>query len=260
MAESKQMTITILGSGTCVPSLERQACSVLIQTSNTNILLDIGPGIMGQLLKAGVHIDHIDMIFLSHFHVDHCADLAPFIFATKYPGFVREKPLTLMGGTGIARLYARLNDAFGGNLEMPRDDFQILELDEQGSMRLAQKGLHLSWAKAEHKPESRSYRFTDSSGFSCVYTGDTDYCPSLISLAKEADILICECAMPDELKVPGHSTPSVAGTMAAAANVKKLVLTHLYPECDKVDIEAQCRKTFGGEITVAKDLMMVSEG
>ncbi len=251
-------TITILGSGTCVPSPDRHACSALIRAGNTTIMLDIGPGIMGQLVKKGVHITDIDYILLSHFHVDHCADLAPFIFATKYAGFSREKPLTLMGGTGIRTLYAKLDDAYGGNLEMPEGMLNIIELDRQGCMAVGTEDIQLSWATAHHKPESRAYRFADLTGFSCVYSGDTDYCPALIDLAKEADILICESAMPDELKVPGHCTPSLAGEMATRAGVEKLVLTHLYPECDNVDIVTQCRSVFDGEIIIAQDLMTLS--
>lgn len=252
------MNITILGSGTCVPSLERYPCSVLIQAGDAAILLDFGPGIMGQLLKKGVHINDLDMIFLSHFHLDHCADLAPFIFATKYPGFIRTKPLALAGGTGVRRLYERLNEAYNGSLEMPADRFRIAELSEKGRETLDIEGLQLSWAKPVHKPESRSFRFVDSSGFSFVYSGDTDYSPDLIELARRADIMICESALPDDRKVEGHATPSVAGTMARKAGVKKLVLTHFYPECDQADMMAQCRKVFDGDIVLARDLMTVS--
>lgn len=259
MENNHRMTVTILGSGTCVPRLDRHACAALIRAGRTNILLDIGPGIIGQLLQQGVHINDIDFILLSHFHVDHCADLAPFIFATKYSGFSRTKPLTLMGGSGIRTLYTKLDDAYGGHLDMSGYDFKIVELEEQGSsMAISNEGLQLSWAKAAHKPESRSFRFDDASGFSCVYSGDTGYCPDLINLAENADVLICESAMPDDQRVAGHCTPSIAGGMAARANVKKIVLTHLYPECDTVDIAGQCSSSFNGDIVIAQDLMTVT--
>jgi len=90
-----------------------------------------------------------------------------------------------------------------------------------------------------------------------VYSGDTDASENLITLARDADLLICESALPDELKTEGHLTPSLAGKMAQQAGVKKLVLTHFYPECDKVDIRQQCAKTFSGEIILAKDLMRI---
>ena len=93
------MNITVLGSGTCVPSLNRSACSVLVTVNDTHLLLDCGPGTMRRLLEAGKTIFDISMILLSHFHPDHSAELIPFLFATKYPdGGRRKKPLTVAGG------------------------------------------------------------------------------------------------------------------------------------------------------------------
>ena len=108
-----------------------------------------------------------------------------------------------------------------------------------------------------HREESLAYRIIDSNGKSIVYSGDTDTTENLVSLAAQADLLICESAMPDTLKVPGHLTPSLAGDIAARAHVKKLVLTHLYPECNQFDIAAQCRKTYQGPLVIAEDLMRI---
>ena len=88
-----------------------------------------------------------------------------------------------------------------------------------------------------------------------VYSGDTDECETLIELAAGTDLLICESSMPDQHKVPGHLAPSLAGAIASRAKVKRLVLTHLYPLCDEVDIVKQARSTYKGPITVAEDLM-----
>jgi len=76
--------VTILGSGTCVPSLTRSACAVLLETSGSRLLFDLGPGTMRRLLEAGVTIEEIDWIVLSHFHPDHSAELAPYLFASRY--------------------------------------------------------------------------------------------------------------------------------------------------------------------------------
>ena len=58
----------------------------------------------------------------------------------------------------------------------------------------------------------------------------------------------------------GHLTPSLAGEIASAARVKKLVLTHFYPECDRADISDQCRKTYSGPLILAEDLMRINVG
>ena len=88
-----------------------------------------------------------------------------------------------------------------------------------------------------------------------VYSGDTDYCENLITLAADAQVLICECSHADEEKVQGHLSPSLAGSIAASAGVQKLVLTHFYPRCDMFDIEKECRKTYNGKLVLAEDLM-----
>jgi len=217
--------------------------------------VDIGPGIMGQLLKLGIDTDEIDAIFLSHFHLDHCADLAPFLFAAKYPEFTRNKKLVLFGGPGFSQWLAGVSKAFGRTFDLPEDYFECVELSGTGQFDL--HGMQVSHMSMAHKPESMGYRFTDHTGFSLVYSGDTDVTKNLVLLAGDADILICESAMPDGMKVPGHLTPSLAGDAARRAGVKKLVLTHLYPVCDTVDVAAQARKNFGGKVIAAEDLMML---
>jgi len=66
--KTDNVSVTILGSGTCVPSLTRSAYSVLMQTGNNKLLFDAGPGTMGRLLEAGVTIYDITHIFFSHLH------------------------------------------------------------------------------------------------------------------------------------------------------------------------------------------------
>ena len=81
-----------------------------------------------------------------------------------------------------------------------------------------------------------------------------------MELAEGTDILICECAMPDEMKVRGHLTPSLAGSIADRARVRLLVLTHFYPDCDQVDIRSRCRRTYKGPLVLARDLLTVTPG
>ena len=251
------MKINILGSGTCVPSLKRHSCSILIRDENIHMLIDAGPSTMEQLLKLGVKINDINIILLSHFHLDHCAEIPPFLFATKYSGLIRNKKLKLIGGKGIKKMYDTLNKAYDDALVFPENEFEIVELNEKGKLDLKNEDICLYYSKANHRPESLSYKIVDKTGYCLIYSGDTDYCDNLIELSKNADLLICESAFPDDKKTKGHLTPSYAGKIASKANVKKLVLTHLYPECDNIDIKAQAKKHFNKTIIVAKDLMLL---
>jgi ribonuclease BN (tRNA processing enzyme) len=250
------VTITVLGSGTCVPSLERSACSVLVEAGGEKILLDAGPGTMRRLLEAGVTIFQLSAVFFSHFHPDHTGELVPLLFSTKYPdGSRRKQPLIMAGGPGFASFFQQLRGVYGEWVDLAPGLLDIRQCRDDGFDRFELKRLVVDTAPTVHRPESVAYRVTDGAGRSMVYSGDTDFSENLISLARGADLFICESALPDALKVTGHLTPSEAGEMAARAGVDTLVLTHLYPECEQVDLVGQSRKAFAGKVVVAKDLM-----
>jgi len=252
------ISVTILGSGTCVPSLRRNPCSVLMETGGENLVFDCGPGIMSRLLQADTSIFEVSFIFLSHFHPDHSGELASFLFANKYAdGSLRKHPLTLVGGKGFSDFYGKLKNVYGRWIELHPGLLNIVELDSRGADVRKFDNFTLASVPTEHNDESIAYRITASEGSSAVYSGDTDFSENLISLAKDAELLICESAFPDELKVKGHLTPSLAGEIATKANVGKLVLTHFYPVCGNADIEKQCRKTYSGPLLLAEDLMKI---
>ncbi|MEM1514915.1 MAG: ribonuclease Z [Thermoproteota archaeon] len=95
-------------------------------------------------------------------------------------------------------------------------------------------------------------------GRKVVYSGDTRPSEKIAELASEADVLIHEATLGDELtdraKEEGHSTPSGAAKIALKANVKLLVLTHIsarYIEAESLLGEA--KKIFPN-IIIPKDL------
>lgn len=251
--------ITILGSGTCVPSLVRNPCSLLMQTGGENLLFDCGPGTMRRLLEIEVSIFEISHLFLSHFHPDHSGELASFLFALKYPEpSPQTRPLTIVAGQGFLSFFERLKTVYGDWIVLPPDLFAVIELDTRHAARHVFPHFTASSVPVAHRPESLAYRIVDTNGKSLVYSGDTDVCDSLTTIAARADLMICESAFPDDRKVEGHLTPSLAGKIAQAAAVKRLVLTHFYPECETADIENQCRSTYNGTIVLAQDLMTLT--
>jgi ribonuclease BN (tRNA processing enzyme) len=248
--------ITILGSGTCVPRLDRSSCAVLVETGRAKILMDLGRGTMDRLLVYGVTIFDLTHICLSHFHPDHTGELAPLIFATKYPDRgARRHRLQLIGGPGLIAFYEGLQAAYGQWIVLPDEQLQIREIHPPMAEPLRFDDFALTAGPVEHGPESVAYRIQTAGGISMVYSGDTDVCPDLAELAYETDLFICEASMPDALKVPGHLTPALAGQIASKAGARRLVLTHLYPPCDEVDIVKQARSTYKGPVIKAEDLM-----
>lgn len=246
--------INILGSGTCVPSLSRSSCSILVEALGKKILFDCGPGTMRRLLEAGHSIFDVDIILLSHFHADHCGEFVNFLFSTKYPYDDQRKgrPLMVGGGLGFLGFYEGLRNVYGDWMESPTALFEKKEISAGSSIYF--EGVNILTSAVAHKPESLAYRI-EVGGFSAVYSGDTDYSEALIDFVKGCDVFVCESAMPDAMKVPGHLTPSLAGEIAEKAGAKHLVLTHFYPECAEVDIEKECRRSYSGMLTLAEDLM-----
>jgi ribonuclease BN (tRNA processing enzyme) len=249
----------ILGSGTIVPSLQRSACSVLVEIDQTRIVLDTGPGTMRRLLEAHTTIFDVSHIFYSHFHPDHIGELVTFLFATKYPDAKRRtQPLTLVGGPGFQRLWQALQTAYGDWMNLDGNLLKRREIADPAKGWLRFDNFSVRTCATVHRPESLAYRIELADGRSVVYSGDTDDCEDLVRLSMGTDLLVCECALPDEKKAPGHLTPSLAGRIATAAAVKKLVLTHFYPECDRVDLIGQCRRTYSGPLEKAEDLMAIA--
>jgi len=254
------IAVTILGSGTCVPSLARSASAVLMETGGKRLLFDIGPGTMRRLLETGVTIHDIDCLFISHFHPDHTGELASFLFATKYPdASTRKKPLVLCGGPGLTSFYRALADVYRGWLDLP-DILDIREFngDDPEAQAISFDEFSVSAARVVHRPESIAFRVETPHGISAVLSGDTEYSENLVLLARQTDLLICEAALPDDMEVPGHMTPSLAGKTASEAGVGSLVLSHFYPECDHSDMEGQCRKTWDGPLLLAVDLLKIN--
>jgi ribonuclease BN (tRNA processing enzyme) len=250
------MKVTILGSGTCVPRLERSACAVLVETEQAKILLDLGPGTMRRLLRNGTSILDLTHIFISHFHPDHTGELASLLFASKYPdASARTRVLHLLGGSGLKRFYKGLQGVYGDWIVLPQGRTVIREIDTLAGETIAFADFKLEARPVMHRPESLAVRIGDASGKAVTYSGDTDPCDALVETARDADLFICEAATPDGHKVPGHMTPSLAGSTASRANAKILVLTHLYPECDAVDIVKQAQGTYKGTVVAAEDLM-----
>jgi ribonuclease BN (tRNA processing enzyme) len=255
------LRVTILGTGTCVPSLRRSSCSVMMQVGTSKLLFDSGPGTMRRLLETDTTIFEISHIFYSHLHPDHSGEFVPFVFATKYPDNRRRTiPLTVGAGRGFVDFYEALKTAYGSWIELAPQQLNIIEFDNLRNDFRQFENFTVETAPVVHSRQSIAYRITGSGGCSVVYTGDTDYSETIIDLAKNTDLLICECALPDSLRVKGHLTPSLAGDLATKAGVRQLALTHFYPQCDDEDIAAQCRRSYAGPLILAEDLMQIKVG
>ncbi|MEW6264024.1 MAG: MBL fold metallo-hydrolase [Thermodesulfobacteriota bacterium] len=249
------MEIIFLGTGTGVPWAQRGSPGLAILSEGCTILLDGGSGTLRQLAAAGLSYNDLDFIIYTHFHPDHTADLAPYLFATRYwPGFTRTGPAVIYGPEGLLDLYGHLRQAYGHWIEPPQDRVMIRELPLEPGYRFKCGSLQVESWPINHTATSLGYRLISSEGLVTAVSGDTDFSPELIELARGVDLLITECSFPEGQKREGHLTPSLAGQAAREAGVKSLALTHFYPETQGHDLLAAVRREFSGPVTLAHDL------
>jgi ribonuclease BN (tRNA processing enzyme) len=247
------MKLIVLGSGTCVPSLRRNAPGYYLEASGRHILVDCGSGTLLQLEKAGRSFRDIDAVFITHTHPDHFADLMPFIHALlAVPSLKRTKDFYLFCSDEFMLYYEK---AIASVLGKPRG-FALRMVHVQGTLDF--EPFHIITAKTIHSQDSIAYRF-ECEGKSIVFTGDADYDQGLIVLAEKADLLIADCSFPDSMKAAGHLSAKECGRLASKAGVKKLVLSHLYPADSPDNVRVQeSREEFKGDIVLAEDLMEIT--
>lgn len=250
------MELIFLGTGTGVPSARRGSPGLAVVEGDAALLIDSGPGVLRQLARAGRSYNDLDAILYTHFHPDHTADLAPYLFATRYwPGFTRRTPARIVGPEGLVKLAGHFRDAYGRWVEPPDDlvVWQELPVGRRSGFDIGP--FRIEAGPVHHNPESLGYRLADADGRVLAVTGDTEYGPDLVALARDADLLVAECSFPDGHERDGHMTPAQVGRAAREARVKALALTHFYPETDGCDLLAALRREYDGPATLAEDLM-----
>ena len=245
------MRITILGSGTAVPDFARFPACCHVRSRVADVVVDLGPGCLRRLAQIGVGPEAIDAVLLTHYHTDHCADLAALLFALRSPRYAGRPPLRVFGAPGLTAFVAHLTAAWPWLA--PRE--VGLELREVEPGRFWIEDLAVTAVPVAHTAQSLAYRLEDGDGHAVAFSGDADVCAGLVEAARGVDLFVCEAAFPGALRTPGHLTPALAGEHAARAGCRTLCLTHFYPECAGHDLLAEARSTFAGEIVLAHDLL-----
>jgi ribonuclease BN (tRNA processing enzyme) len=248
------MKLTVLGSGTSVPNLQRNSAGYLLEENGHRFLIDFGYGNIHHLLRLGITYHDIDRIFITHPHPDHMCDLIPFLFASKYPLDPRTRNLPIVAGPGFTQYFERIEEAFNHWLTPDSYEVQITELDEETRKF---DGVEVTSGKVQHIEMSRGFRFTNAEGKTVAFSGDTDYCSGIVELGRDADLLILECSTPDDMKVDKHLTPQLCGRIAREAGCQTLLLSHFYPPCEMSSVLEVCQREFAGRIILADDLTAI---
>lgn len=230
------MKLTVLGSGTNVLHPKRSASGYWLETAAGTILLDCGPAAPLRMAQEGLNWAELDAIWISHFHLDHCGGLAPFLAGTKYAAETRRrtKPLMIFGPNGITELVERFDAVYGYGLREQRFPVRILETASLEPFELL-PGVRGVTAITPHTPESHAIHITDESETTLVFTADTGFHEPLAAFARHVDLFILESAFLKNNPGKKHMELAEAMFLIRKAEPKRAMLTHFYPEWDEVD-------------------------
>jgi len=248
------MRVTILGSGTNVHPT-RAAAGYLVKTDHL-LLLDFGPRTLKNLMKAGVNRHQIRHILFSHFHADHFADFVHFFFdAVFYSRFVGTRPdLTVIGPRGTKKLFGVMLKNFPG-FNAAQFKTTIREVGDQ-TFRIGRTRITARTVEHSKRLHCLGYRIEYGRKV-LAYSGDSQYCDSLVRLCGDVDLAVLDCSFPASRPNPVHLHAGQCGQVAKEAGIGQLVLSHFYPITDRYNVREQAGEAFGGKIVVGKDLMAI---
>jgi len=248
------MKLTVLGSGTIL-SGKRASAGYLLEEGDSKLLFDFGIGCLRHLQQVCNPLD-VFTLFLSHTHPDHCLDLVSLLAFKKHLKIFRQgiekRQFNLFGPKGVGEFYKKATAAFPF---IERLDFAV-KVTELGYSKLKLFGFTVKSVPVKHGANALAYR-VEAGEKSVVFSGDTANCEEIVSIAENADLLVLECSLPNEMQGFEHLTPGECATIAKRAKPKKLLLTHFYPMVEETNILGEIRKAFKGETILATDLMKV---
>jgi ribonuclease BN (tRNA processing enzyme) len=284
---NKRSRIILLGTKggpTLTTRTNRSNPATLIVINDVPYLIDCGYGVSRQMISAGISLDRLRYVFITHHHSDHNLEYGPLL----YNAWVTSRANTIdaYGPIGLKKL---TNDFF----EYEKFDIETRIVDEGGTDPRKRVAVHefesaglimqnddvkVTSCRVRHPPITQSYAYRfDARDRSVVISGDTAYAPELAEFAKGADVLVHEVmylpAIEKLIKqnsgatrlrehlLAAHTSTEDVGRIAAQAGVKTVVLTHFVPGDDPSITDEQwaegVRKHFTGRVVVGKDLMEV---
>jgi ribonuclease BN (tRNA processing enzyme) len=248
------MRLTVLGSGTSVPHARRSSSAHWLETEGGSIMLDMSGPAVHRAAEEGCDWASLDAVWVSHFHLDHVGGLAPFLFGTKYAPQTqkRTKPFTVYGPRGTRKLLQRFDEAGDYGLFEQPFPMEVREVSPRAEFEVFE-GLRAETFSTPHTSESLAIRLADSAGTSLVYTSDTGPTEALAGFARAANLFLMECSFFRSKPVRTHLELEDAMRLARQSGARRVMLAHLYPEWDGVDIAAEARRLWDGETIEARD-------
>ena len=256
--EIKQnLQLTILGSGTLIPTATRHPAGYLLEYEGEKILIDCGHTTIARLVDMGVDLHSINTLFISHFHTDHFADAFPFMHARwvddlyKPESERQKKPLLVIGPKTLEERWNKLKEVFWPE---PKENYGIKFLEGKQTIEISD--LKIELFDVVHVPwfPSVGIKITHN-GKTFVYTGDigsNHLLEDLKAKVADVDVLLIECGTMKPS--PSHFTIEQVMELVDTAKVKKAYVTHL-----RVENESLIQEKIGSrkDIVIAQDNMKI---
>ena len=275
--------VTLLGTGTPIPSAERFGPCTLVEAGEQKFLVDAGRGAVIRLAQLKIPIGRIDIQFLTHYHSDHTSGV-PDVWLTGWLAGhfgARKGPYRVVGPTGARRLMENLERAYADDINIRHADekfplsaiaTEVTEFNRDGVVH-EKDGVKVIAFEVDHgdliKP-CYGYRF-EYGGRVAVISSDTRYNENVIKYGTGADLLVHEvasarpelmCDVAVQRIVGHHTTPREAGRVFEQTRPRLAAYTHLALLGSKdvapptiEDIVAETREAYRGPLVVGEDLM-----
>lgn len=244
--------ITILGSANAVAKADQQNAHILFETNSRKIMVDCGDHSAASLAKAGVAINQITDLILTHFHADHVGSL-PLVIMDMWLE-KRTIPLNIYGLSITIDKANKLLDLFDWQKWTNMFPVEFVAVGESGNpTMIVDDEITVSALPVVHLIPTIGLRFEFIGRRTITYSCDTEPCDNLYTLADKADVLLQEAAGPGK----GHTSPGQAGEIATHCGVKQLVLIHYESRQGKQHLLSEAQAKFSGQVLVAEDGMVI---
>ena len=278
-APAQTFKVTLLGTGSPQPRMDRFGPSILVEAGDKKLLFDCGRGAAQRIEQLRIPFREIDALFLTHLHSDHIVGI-PDLWLTGWARG-RKVPLQVWGPEGTKTMMSHLAEAYQFDIQirqiddkLPLQGVAVVANDVQQGVVYDRAGIKITAFLVDHgvvKP-ALGYR-VDFAGHSIVLSGDTRYSENLIRFSQKVDVLIHEVIDPDTFRaknptmsaerlqaiVGHHTTAELAGTIFTQVKPKLAVYSHIVPG-DSTDLVPLTRKTYSGPLEVGEDLMTLQIG
>ena len=232
-------TLHLLGTGGAATDPHRTTTMLAFQDDDATLVVDCGGDVVQRLLSAGIALDTITGLVVTHEHPDHVSGFPLFMEKIWLAG--RRAPLPLYGIRPALDQARRCFETFDTSGWDGLPEIQEHEIaQEEGATVLDDAHWHVKASPGQHATPVVGLRVESKrTGRVVAYSCDTEPAPAIERLAHQAYLLVHEA----NGEGPGHTSMRQAAEVARRSEAERLLLVHL-PAGNKMDPLQEARGIF----------------